>query len=329
MVEDPETNPGIIFYTGKIDQKLHDYALKTIQKIVTLKQAEKLAAEIGAEVHKYKNGRGVIGALAAIGCYLEDKTYELIAYRDPQNYGTKRAVNEDSVRFMNKITYPNTFDNVDDGYIAITPHTPCPVLYGIRGETKEDVEKAHQIVEVTEPIEREMIFVSNQHTDQHIQQASEIKQLKKYQCYKVEGRVKDYPHIIEGGHVIFTLQDQTGTIECAAYEPTKSFRDIIRQLLPDDRIMVWGGMGKKGTLNLEKIKILHLETAYKILNPQCACGKRMKSAGKNKGYKCPSCGLKAFDLEKEKNEIDRSLQLGFYEVPPSARRHLSKPIVRM
>jgi tRNA(Ile2)-agmatinylcytidine synthase len=55
----------------------------------------------------------------------------------------------------------------------------------------------------------------------------------------------------------------------------------------------------------------------------------MKSAGKAKGYKCPRCGAKVADAPKEKVEILRNLQEGFYEVPPSARRHLSKPLVRI
>jgi tRNA(Ile2)-agmatinylcytidine synthase len=54
----------------------------------------------------------------------------------------------------------------------------------------------------------------------------------------------------------------------------------------------------------------------------------MKSAGKNKGYKCPSCGSKFLKAAKEIVEMERQVHDGFYEVPPSARRHLSKPIIR-
>jgi tRNA(Ile2)-agmatinylcytidine synthase len=56
----------------------------------------------------------------------------------------------------------------------------------------------------------------------------------------------------------------------------------------------------------------------------------MKSAGKNKGYKCPKCGNKIGEDEevKEKRVVERNISKGFYEVPPSARRHLSKPLIR-
>ena len=60
----------------------------------------------------------------------------------------------------------------------------------------------------------------------------------------------------------------------------------------------------------------------------CDCGKRMKSAGTDKGYKCPKCGEKLGESKKETIKIERNIKKGFYETPPSARRHLSKPIVR-
>ncbi|MEN6329336.1 MAG: tRNA(Ile)(2)-agmatinylcytidine synthase [Methanobacteriaceae archaeon] len=329
QLDDPRTNPGVVFYQGPITEDMQKYSLRTVQCMVTLKEAEELAHKIEAEVIKYKNGRGVIGALAAIGCTLLDKTYELIAYREVDNYGTIRRIDKDSVRLMDQETYPETFDNLDAGYMAITPHTPCPVLYGIRGETKEAVTRAQELVKSEEPIERCMIFLTNQHTDMHLQNTASIAEMEQYQCYQVAGEIKSPPHVIEGGHIIFNLKDAYGEIECAAYEPTKGFRDTVRELAPGDEVIVYGGIGDKGTLNVEKIEIINLKSQYNYLNPRCNCGKRMKSAGKGKGYKCPRCGLKASDAPKDVVEIERDLEEGFYEVPPSARRHLSKPLVRI
>lgn len=231
---------------------------------------------------------------------------------------------------MNKKTYPETFDNLDDeeGYIAIEPHTPCPILYGIRGENPEILKKAQDMVKVYEPIESTTIFISNQHTDQHLMELNNIVQKKKFKCYRARGVVSIPPHIIEGGHIIFSLKDDSGSVECAAYEPTKKFREIIKLLKKGDELMVYGGIGNKGTLNLEKIEIRKLVNIYDVMNPICQCGKRMKSAGKNKGYKCVYCGDKKVDGEKIKVPIHRKIQPGFYEVPPSARRHLSKPLIR-
>ena len=65
-------------------------------------------------------------------------------------------------------------------------------------------------------------------------------------------------------------------------------------------------------------------------NPVCECGKRMTSAGKNKGFKCKKCGRKIESDKKVPIKISRSLKNHwFYETPVSARRHLSKPLCRM
>ena len=325
------TNPGVVFYTGEITDELKSYSVNVIQNIISIEDAEKFARKIGADFYKFKKGRGIIGALAAIGCPDDDYTYELLSYRMPENYGKKRQINYDSVFKMNECSYPETFDNVDgdNKYIAIEPHTPCPILYGIRGESEDAVLNSHNMIKVCEPIEKFAIFQTNQHTDMHLVKTDSISKMEKFKCYIVDGIVKDYPSTFEGGHVIFTLKDENGEIDCAAYEPTKEFRDTVRKLIPGDKIRIYGGIGEKETLNIEKMEILKLEKLYETQNPICECGKRMKSAGKGKGYKCIKCGTKLREDIKDSVEIERDLKIGFYEVPPSARRHLSKPIIRM
>ena len=330
-LEDERTNPGVVFYQGEITDELQSYSMKVIRNIITIEEAEEFANKIGAEIFKFKKGRGIIGALAAIGCPDIDKTYELLAYRIPQNYGKERQIDHESVFQMNKVTYPETFDNldIDNCYIAIEPHTPCPILYGIRGESPDAVLNAGQMVKVYEEIAEARVFETNQHTDMHLIKTSKISDMEKLKCYIVEGNVKDFPYTREGGHVIFTLEDESDEIPCAAYEPTKEFRDIARELAPGDKIRVYGGIGEKGTLNIEKFEILELAKIYETKNPLCECGKRMKSAGSGKGYKCPKCGAKLRNGNKNMVEAKRNIKKGFYEVPPSARRHLSKPLVRM
>lgn len=330
-LEDERTNPGVVFYCGEITDELKSYSLKVIRNIISINDAEKFASKLGADIFKFKKGRGIIGALAAIGCPNTDKTYELLAYRIPQNYGKKRQIDYKSVFKMDKMTYPETFDNVDNksGYIAIEPHTPCPILYGIRGESPEAVLDAHKMIKIYEKVEKIAIFETNQHTDMHLVKTSKIEAMEKFKCYIIEGTVKDFPYTREGGHVIFILEDESGEISCAAYEPTKEFRDVIRKLTPSDKLRVYGGIGEKGTLNIEKIEILELAKVYKAQNPLCECGKRMKSAGSGKGYKCIKCGFKLRKDVKDIFGVKRDLKEGFYEVPPSARRHLSKPFVRM
>jgi tRNA(Ile2)-agmatinylcytidine synthase len=111
-----------------------------------------------------------------------------------------------------------------------------------------------------------------------------------------------------------------------AYEPTKNFRQMVRQLIPGDEVIVVGSF-KKGSINLEKLKINALSKETTTRPPICiSCNKRMTSDGKGKGYKCRKCGAHATDPEIR--EISRTLKTGWYEVPPTARRHLAKPLCR-
>ncbi|MGQ9718277.1 MAG: TiaS agmantine-binding domain-containing protein [Nitrososphaerales archaeon] len=331
------TNPGVVFLKGEnIPEELGAFSRKVIQDIVTIDEAEELAKRIGAEFFKFKIGRGIIGALAAIGEGLEqDFTYELIAYRIPSNRGKERKIDRESVFKMNDLTYPDTFDNIDlnTGEIRITPHTPCPILYGIRAENPWIAIKAYSMVKVLEPIERWVIYKANQATDGHIK-SSKISEVKPYRSFVVEGEVCDKPRIIVGGHVIFTIKDDGDKIDCAAYEPTRKFREVIMKLAIGDIVKVYGGIKPKPnlplTINLEKIEMIKLSPILKKLNPICPlCRRRMKSAGKEKGFVCKNCKQK---LPREAViivEMPRSITVGIYEVPPRARRHLAKPLVRL
>lgn len=329
MFDGENTNPGVVFYEGEVTDEMRQYAIDAIYNIITIDYAEKFAKKIGAKIHKFKKGRGIIGSIAAIGVKLPDETFECLAYRIPENYGTKRDLDEDSIKLMNDKTYPETFDNVDGNYAAIEPHTPCPVLYGIRGNTADIVEKAQSIVISNEEIEDYCIFRTNQHTDMHIQYNTKIENMKDFNCYCFDCKVCEEPFDILGGHVFFKVTDGTGIMECAAFEPTKNFRDIIRKLKIGDEVTIYGGINENHTFNIEKIKINHIADVYKLINPKCSCGKRMKSAGKNKGFKCSSCGKRLRDSTKSKILLERDIEEGFYEVPTSARRHLSKPIIRI
>lgn len=331
MFDCDNTNPGVIFYDGEITKEMVDYAFRAIYEFITIEEAEEFGKSVGCEIHKFKKGRGIIGSIAAISLPLKDYTYELLAYRSSENYGTKRCIDYESVYQMDKETFPDTFENIDysEDYIAIEPKTPCPVLYGIRSNTVEALKKAKNIVEVSEPIVDWCIFKTNQHTDMHIQNASDISSMKQFGCYEVVGEVKNKPTIIDGGHMFFYIFDESGEIECGAYEPTKNFRKVVSKLLPGDIIKVYGGIGEQNTFNIEKFQVIKLnDVEYK--NPICQCGKRMTSAGKNKGFKCKKCGNRVESNEKVPIKIKRFLKNSqFYETPVSARRHLSKPLCRM
>ncbi|TDA25070.1 MAG: hypothetical protein DSO00_09160 [Archaeoglobi archaeon] len=158
----------------------------------------------------------------------------------------------------------------------------------------------------------------------HIIESSEV---RNFRSYRITGQVARRPYDIPGGHVFFDLRIPPGILKCAAFEPTKQFRNVIRSLLPGDVVEVYGSV-KRETLNLEKIRILKLESQVIELNPLCPiCGKRMESAGKGQGFRCKACKTKAG--EKCRMEVPRKISTGYYEVPPCARRHLTKPLIRM
>ncbi|MBN2251961.1 MAG: DUF1743 domain-containing protein [Candidatus Altiarchaeota archaeon] len=327
---DKRTNPGVVFIEDPDAEgwkELKSFYQRAVSELVSIEDAEKAAKKVGAQVHKYKNGRGIIGALAAIGADLsEDRTYELIAYRKSRNRA--KRIDKESVHRMDEDTYPETFNNVDPktGRILIVPRGYDPVFCGIRGNTPEIVLKAWSIIKPLEEIERVQVFVTNQGTDAHLRE-KDIKDVKPYDCVILEGTVGAVPKTVTGGHVIFGLSDGTGNIDCAAYKPSDEFRDVVRRIISGDRVRVCGGISKyPGTVNIEKIEVLALGKKYVKDIPVC-CERKMTSSGKGKGLKCRKCG------KKEKGytllEVPRDLDKGFYEPPPGARRHLAKPLIRM
>jgi tRNA(Ile2)-agmatinylcytidine synthase len=253
----------------------------------------------------------------------------MIAYRKKNKWGSKRFVDDKSVKKMDE-SFPSTFDNFDysNNHNRLVPSSPCPILFGIRGENADDLIYAKKMIK-SEEIDSWIIFESNQGTDEHLQR-KKIADVKNFDSVIVEGVVIREPETIKGGHVIFKIKDETGEIDCAAYEPTKEFRHIIRDLTVGDILVVYGGVREKPlTVNLEKIFVKNLkEKCVKVENPVCPkCGKHMKSKGKDQGFKCVKCKTKSDEPLIEKR--DRMIHIGFYEVPVCARRHLSKPLKRM
>ena len=211
--------------------------------------------------------------------------------------------------------------------MVFAPHSKDPVLFGIRGRDPESILSALKTIR-SEPFERMVIYRTNQGTDAHINEG-DIAGVVENRSYRLRGVVAKEAQAIEGGHLFFPLvsEDGNGSISCAAFEPTKNFRDLVRALVPGDQIEVYGAV-KKRTLNVEKMEIVRLAERTAMEAPICPqCKRRMKSAGRGQGYRCKRCGTKAGG--KVEVPLHREIEPGFYEVPPSARRHLSKPLVRM
>ena len=317
------TNPGVVVVDRQPDPAFYT---KAVTDFCRIEEAIALLEAAGAQYRGYKNKRGLIGATAAVASVFDDRTSEILVYRQPEHWGTPREVDQHSLFYAEQITFPHTWDTVDkvNDVVVCVPHTPDPVLFGIRGESPSWVMAARQMVQ-SEKSGIEQIWVTNEGTDAHIL-SGRIGELLEGLSYRVQGIVVNAPSTTTGGHVSFTMGDGDHHVQCMAYEPTKNFRQIVRQLVSGDEVIAVGSF-KKGSINLEKIKIVTLSCPVTSRPPICtSCNKRMTSDGKGKGWKCKKCGIRVKDPEIK--EISRTLKTGWYEVPPTARRHLAKPLCR-
>jgi tRNA(Ile2)-agmatinylcytidine synthase len=332
------TDPGIVFFqSSKIPRELGTFARKTITGVVNLRDATRLLKKFKGEAIGFKSGRGVIGALAAVGENLQaDHTYEIIAYRTPGNYGSKRMVDEASVFEMDAATRPFTFNNVDaeKGRVIITPRGPDPILFGIRGESPEIVKKAFQMLKVLEPVERWVIFRTNQGTDAHLKRVEKLSSITPYSPLIVRGTISAGPRMVRGRHVIFSIKDESSEVDCAAYEPTGALRAVAKKLIVGDQVEVYGGVRRPSlntplTINLEKVRLLKPASQIVFRNPLCSrCGRRLKSMGREKGFRCNRCGSRYPSLKKVEARVKREIRRGLYMTSTRSQRHLTKPVVR-
>lgn len=317
------TNPGVVVVDGHLNPAFY---YKAVTDFCEIDEAVSILDAAGALYRGYKNRRGLIGATAAVASQLKDRTSEILVYRQQERWGTPRKVDRDSLFAAESATFPHTWDTVDtvNDVVVCVPHTPDPVLFGIRGESPAWVMMARQQI-LSEPTGIEQIYVTNQGTDSHLLPGI-IGELRDGLSYHVPGIVTVAPSTGTGGHISFSISGGEHTIWCMAYEPTKNFRHIIRQLMPGDAVIAVGSF-KKGSINLEKINVVSLAKTTFTRPPLCtSCDKRMTSNGKGQGYKCKKCEARAADPEVQ--EIARTLKTGWYEVPPTARRHLAKPLCR-
>jgi tRNA(Ile2)-agmatinylcytidine synthase len=325
VFDDDKTNPGVAFLRGEPSAALAEYTESAVHGYVTPEKARRVADENGVRVRGWKNGRGIVGATAAVGASraFDDWTYELLVYRGRDEWGDDRRVSWDSFFDAHRATYPRTWDTVDEetGEVVAVPATHGPVVYGLRG-TFGGVWEANARVDV-EDAERVAVYRTNQGTDAHLVDAW-ASETRDGGSYRVEGTVIEPPETREGGHVFFSIEDDE-RLRCAAFEPTGRFRDTVRALRKGDRVVVCGSRAD-GTLKVEKLRVVSLNRTRRV-KPTC-CGRRMESAGRGQGYRCRSddCDRTADSLVEE--TVERELEERWYEVPPSARRHLAKPLVR-
>ena len=335
---EPNTDPAIVFLDGAIPSSLREFYSRALTDVLTVEEAQSVAAGADVEYHLLKGNQGLVGALAAVGADLDkdEHTFEIIAYRAKEHRGTKRRVDPESVKEMDSRMGYRTFNNLDPdtGRILVAPHGPDPVLFGVRGEDPSSVAEAFKMIRPNEPVERATLFKTNQGTDAHFSRSRWIRELQAAQSGNITGEVMTHPMSNLGGHVFFRLLDSSGEVDCAAYEPTGPFRDEVLLLVPGDRIRAFGGVGSGPlgvlTFNLEKFEVVHLVECTGSKSRSCKkCGGSLESMGRGQGGRCRRCGNRLSGPLKDFIPKQRQIQPGLHMPPPRALRHLTKPFSRI
>lgn len=329
-------NPGLAILEGdSIPFPLRQFSNRAMNDVITIEDAENLAAQLSIQIFKYGEGLGIIGAMASIGSLLEgDHTYEAIAYRKDEYVGSPRKLDKSKVSKVDIDTYPltfNCFDKIHDR-VLIAPHGPDPVFCGIRGEDPQTVISSLHKVMPVEKLEGYMIFRTNQGTNMHLQNELLSREIRTHRAGYIRCMVTKKPVIIRGGHVMFEVSNYGNKqFPVAVYEPT-GLGNIASKLLEGDKLDIGIGVSmnsphSSNILNVEYLSILKIAKELVKINPLCdKCGKRMKSEGKNKGFQCKICG----DKKESKTSVtnSRDIQLGMYLPYSKAHRHLTKPLHR-
>ena len=328
-------NPGLVFYENEIvTPSFHKFSELALWKLISREKAKQFILENKIDSFYLGNGQGLVGAIGAIGYKFSDHTFELLSYRKKSQFGKKRIIAKDSVKNMQSVTFPETFNSYDieSDRALITPHGPDPVFYGIRGENAESVVTASKIVKANEKLDGYMVFKSNQGTSDHLKNELDVNDLRPYTSGFLVGQVCSNPIMMQGGHVFFSIRVKDKKIKCGIYKPTK-ITTIAQNLILNDKIRIGGGIRKASknyerVVNVEFLDVMKLAKDIRANNPSCKkCSKKMKSKGSKQGFECTKCGNRSY--VKSTSEIPRKIQCKLYLPVMSAHRHLTRPYQRI
>ena len=328
---DDDANPGAVLLEGNgMTPDMTRLARRALWDVVSIRDALQAARGSGARILQKGTGRGIIGAMSAIGYRFCDSTAELIAYRDGAMVGSPRRIQEGSVAQMQECTYPDTFSSYDTttGRVLICPRGPDPVFYGLRGESPYTVWNASRMIGHKESLQGHMIFRTNQGTGEHLYNMLDAENLRPHTSGLICGSVAKRGLITAGGHCKLAVQSGSSIVSCWVYKPT-GLAGIASRLEAGDRVVVGGGIragarGHTDTLSVEMLRVVQLAPVTSYKNPGCAkCRKSMKSQGRGQGYLCVRCGAR-FPYRIPLGQT-RSIRVGEYVSAVGAQRHLSRP----
>lgn len=289
---------------------------------------QQAASDLGALHRSAGDGRALVGCLAAAAWPGPAASHEVIAYREPRRWGKPREV--DPRPLLGLDATGATFHTYDAEALrpCCVPHTPDPVLVGLRGRDPErllDAALRALPAACKEPIDGWLLWASNQASGDHVTAVGSLAEAPLMGTVAVAVEVVGAPQTRQGGHVAVACKDAEGAdVAAVAFEPTKSFRDKVRGLAVGDDVLLVGAFDA-GTVRLEKMEVLRLAPRVRMDNPRCKCGRVMRSKGPSTGFKCPACG--EFKPRSAAVAVAEKPQVapGWHEVPVIARRHLHRP----
>jgi len=261
---------------------------------------------------------GLIGASSAIAWNpSQGSTWELIAWRQPNRIRTNREVSQQSIIEMSE-RFTETFTNRDPttGRGMIMPRTNCPVLYGVRGNSAQEVSDAHKFMQSRDDVETceaWAIHRTNQVSDDH---------LLGYYSAVVSG----LPNEVQGGHSSILVWDGEVGKTLVAFAESGPVNVLLRRTKPGDEVDWLGLKAPSGEIHLERLRVK--STVPRTGERPDCCGKAMRSAGKGQGLRCTICGsIKEKSWKIESISFDGQSG-GWVEPTASNRRHLAMPLKR-
>ena len=319
---EPRTDPALVAVRTRLPARLYYQA---VREIVPVEATRRYLESLGAVIHAEGDGRGLVGASAAIAWPGRRVTWELLAYRPVEREGARRKVDAESVRRTAR-RHPELFLCHDPRTrrLLVTPHTPCPILFGLRGVRPASPLAALREVR-SEPVDRWVLFRTNQATGDHLVPRL-AREVVAFQSGRVTGKVAGDPRTLRGGHVKIRLIDAEGTpFDAIAFEPTKTLPGVLQRLTSGDRVELWGSRGASPVLKLEGVRVLSLVPRWTSATaPRCPdCGRPTHSLGAVRGYRCPQCRRRLPPEAARRAQRPPRVALGVYHPTPSARRHLA------
>ncbi|MCI4364373.1 MAG: DUF1743 domain-containing protein, partial [Thermoplasmata archaeon] len=159
------TDPALVSLSRLLPSSLYWEAVRTQ---LDPSKVEGLLRREGASWRSEGSGEGIVGAAAALSWRGIGASWELIAYRPAGATAPRRAIPASRL-IQAERRYPELFQCQDrrTRRVLVSPHTPCPILFGLRATSPEHLPQALDLV-ANEPVERWAVFESNQGSGDHL-----------------------------------------------------------------------------------------------------------------------------------------------------------------